>query len=132
MTVLTKKLVCGKRKTAIARISLKEGTGKITVNGREAPQYFHKRAALLHQLNMPFITTGSENRYDTVANIQGGGLSGQAGALRHAIAKSLNLIVPSYHKTLKDAKLLTRDPRKVQRKLYGHKKARKSFQFSKR
>lgn len=129
--MLTKKIITGRRKTSVARVRLKSGSGKIVVNGQDALLYF-KRSMLLGLLQQPLQLLDSEKKYDIFARLSGGGLSGQAGALRHAIARALDEIDPQQHRLLKTNKLLTRDDRKVQRKLFGHKKARKSFQFSKR
>lgn len=129
--MLTKKMVTGKRKTSIARIQISDGKGEITVNGRAADAYF-KRSTVVGYLKQPLVLTEMDKRLDVHARLNGGGLSGQAGALRHAIAKAVDEIEPKNHRLLKSKKLLTRDDRKVERKLFGHKKARKSFQFSKR
>jgi len=125
------KIITGRRKTAIARIRVKPGTGKILCNGVDYKDYF-KRKTLAAVVLKPLEATGKTSQYDILANLSGGGLSGQAGALRYSIARAIDDLTPSLRKTLKSQGLLTRDSRKVQRKLYGHKKARKSFQFSKR
>ncbi len=128
---LTEKLITGKRKTAIARIRIRKGSGRLQVNGSSAAAYF-KLQRLVTVIKRPIdLVEGAEN-YDITARINGGGPSGQANALRHAIARALSIIHPTKKKLLKDFNFITRDARKVQRKLFGHKKARKSFQFSKR
>jgi len=121
----------GKRKNAIARVWLKPGTGKITVNGRELAVYF-ARPVLRMMINQPFQVTNRIEQFDIVATVSGGGLSGQAGALRHGISKALTYFEPGLRPPLKAAGLLTRDSRVVERKKYGKAKARRSFQFSKR
>jgi small subunit ribosomal protein S9 len=121
----------GKRKNAVARVWLKPGTGKITVNGRELAVYF-ARPVLRMMINQPFQVTARVEQFDIVATVSGGGLSGQAGALRHGISKALTYFEPGLRPPLKAAGLLTRDSRVVERKKYGKAKARRSFQFSKR
>lgn len=121
----------GKRKDAVARVWLKPGTGKITVNGRELAVYF-ARPVLRMMINQPFQITSRIEQFDIVATVSGGGLSGQAGALRHGISKALTYFEPGLRPPLKAAGLLTRDSRVVERKKYGKAKARRSFQFSKR
>ena len=121
----------GKRKTSIARVWLKAGKGKITVNGKDYEAYF-RRPILQMVINQPFGVAKREGAYDVVATIIGGGLSGQAGALKHGISKALVLAEPELRSVIKQAGFLTRDSRVVERKHYGHKKARRSFQFSKR
>lgn len=121
----------GKRKDAVARVWIKAGTGKVTVNGREGNVYF-ARPVLQMLLNQPFATVGREGHFDVVCTVKGGGLSGQAGAVRHGISKALNLFDPSTRPALKSGGFLTRDSRVVERKKYGKRKARRSFQFSKR
>ena len=121
----------GKRKTSIARVWLKAGKGKITVNGKDYEAYF-RRPILQMVINQPFGVAKREGAYDVVATIIGGGLSGQAGALKHGISKALALAEPELRPVIKQAGFLTRDSRVVERKHYGHKKARRSFQFSKR
>ncbi len=120
----------GRRKNAIARVRLVPGTGKITVNGRDALSYFG-REALVNYAKAPFKVTDTVNHFDVIANCNGGGISGQAGALRHGIARAL-LEAGDYREDLKKAGMLTRDSRMVERKKYGLKKARKRPQFSKR
>lgn len=121
----------GKRKDAVARVWVKPGVGRITVNGKDQDQYF-ARPVLRLILNQPLEAVNREDQYDVFCTVKGGGLSGQAGAVRHGIAKALTLIDPSLRPTLKQGGYLTRDPRVVERKKYGRAKARRSFQFSKR
>lgn len=121
----------GKRKNAIARVWIKPGSGKITVNGREVESYF-ARPVLRMIINQPFSQVEREGQYDVVATVTGGGLSGQAGAVRHGISKALTYYEPALRGTLKSGGFLTRDARVVERKKYGRRKARRSFQFSKR
>ena len=121
----------GKRKNAIARVWIKPGNGKITVNGREQEVFF-ARPVLRMLLQQPFETADRVNQYDVVATVTGGGLSGQAGAVRHGISKALTYYEPTLRGVLKAGGFLTRDSRVVERKKYGKKKARRSFQFSKR
>jgi len=121
----------GRRKTSVARVYLIPGTGKITVNGKTDIDYF-TRETLTMIVSQPLKSVTAESKFDVVARLNGGGLSGQAGALRHGIARALIIADQNYRKTLKEAGYLTRDARKRERKKYGHKGARKSFQFSKR
>jgi small subunit ribosomal protein S9 len=121
----------GRRKNAIARVWVKPGTGKITVNGRDQTVYF-ARPTLRLVINQTFGITGREGQYDVVATVKGGGLSGQAGAVKHGIAQALTRYEPTLRGMVKAAGFLTRDSRVVERKKYGKAKARKSFQFSKR
>ncbi|NNE52811.1 MAG: 30S ribosomal protein S9 [Sulfitobacter sp.] len=121
----------GKRKDAIARVWIKPGSGKVTVNGKEQNTYF-ARPVLQMILAQPFGITNTEGQFDVYATVKGGGLSGQAGAVKHGISKALQLYDPSLRGALKAAGFLTRDSRVVERKKYGKAKARKSFQFSKR
>ena len=121
----------GRRKTSVARVRLMPGTGTITVNGRDAAAYFG-RAVLMTLVESPFKVSETEGRFDVIAKLEGGGLSGQAGALRHGIARALLQAGDEYRGELKKAGLLRRDPRMVERKKYGLKKARKKPQFSKR
>jgi small subunit ribosomal protein S9 len=121
----------GKRKSSIARVRLTPGTGQITVNGRVCSEYF-PRIALMNIVNEPLTDTDTLTTYDISANICGGGTTGQAGALRHGIARALEKIDPSRRLTLKQAGYLTRDARRKERKKYGQKGARARFQFSKR
>ncbi|MDD9978128.1 MAG: 30S ribosomal protein S9, partial [Boseongicola sp.] len=117
----------GKRKDAVARVWLKPGSGKVTVNGKELEAYF-ARPVLQMILRQPFQVTGVEGQFDVMATVKGGGLSGQAGAVKHGISKALQLYDPSLRGALKAAGFLTRDSRVVERKKYGKAKARKSFQ----
>jgi small subunit ribosomal protein S9 len=121
----------GKRKDAVARVWIKPGTGKITVNGREFPVYF-ARPVLQMVVQQPVVAVSREGQFDIVATVAGGGLSGQAGAVRHGISKALTYFEPGLRPTLKKGGFLTRDSRVVERKKYGRAKARRSFQFSKR
>ena len=121
----------GKRKDAVARVWVKAGSGKITVNGKPMNEYF-ARPVLQMILRQPFDVAGVAGQYDVVATVTGGGLSGQAGAVKHGISKALQLHEPSLRAALKAAGFLTRDSRVVERKKYGKAKARRSFQFSKR
>lgn len=121
----------GKRKDAVARVWIKPGSGKVVVNGRDMNVYF-ARPVLQMILRQPFTVAGVEGEFDVMATVKGGGLSGQAGAVKHGISKALQLYEPSLRGALKAAGFLTRDSRVVERKKYGKPKARKSFQFSKR
>ncbi len=121
----------GRRKDATARVWLKPGTGKVMVNGREQEVYF-ARPTLRLIINQPFAITEREGQYDVVATVRGGGLSGQAGAVKHGISQALTKYEPTLRATVKAAGFLTRDSRVVERKKYGRAKARRSFQFSKR
>ncbi len=121
----------GRRKDATARVWVKKGSGVVTVNGKKIDDYF-KRAVLRMVLNQPFEVTGSENEFDVVCTVTGGGLSGQAGAVKHGISRALQNYNPELRAALKKAGFLTRDSRVVERKKYGKAKARRSFQFSKR
>lgn len=126
------KLATGKRKRAIARISLKPGTGKVTINGKDVKDYVINRELLFKKLKMPFELTGTIDQFDIEATVKGGGVKSQVEALMYGIAKSLALANKSNRTNLKAAGLLSRDSRIKERKKYGRKKARKSFQFSKR
>jgi small subunit ribosomal protein S9 len=121
----------GKRKDAVARVWIKPGSGKVTVNGKDLNEYF-ARPVLQMILRQAFQVAGVEGQFDVMATVKGGGLSGQAGAVKHGISKALQLYDPSLRSALKAAGFLTRDSRVVERKKYGKAKARKSFQFSKR
>lgn len=121
----------GRRKDAVARVWLKPGTGKVVVNDREQDVYF-ARPTLRLIINQPFAITEREGQYDVIATVRGGGLSGQAGAVKHGVAQALTKYEPKLRTTVKAAGFLTRDSRVVERKKYGRAKARKSFQFSKR
>lgn len=121
----------GKRKNAIARVWLKRGSGKIVVNGRDINTYF-ARPVLQMIINQPFATSNRAGQYDVMCTVCGGGLSGQAGAVRHGISRALTYYEPDLRSALKASGFLTRDSRVVERKKYGKAKARRSFQFSKR
>jgi len=121
----------GRRKTAVARVWVKAGKGKIIVNDKDITEYF-ARSVLRMIINQPFAITKTEGQFDVICTAEGSGLTGQAGAVLLGISRALTNYNPDYRKALKDAGLLTRDSRKVERKKYGHKKARKRFQFSKR
>ncbi len=121
----------GRRKDAMARVWLKPGSGKITVNGRDQEVYF-ARPTLRLVINQPFDVAGRSGQYDVVCTVKGGGLSGQAGAVKHGIAQALSKFEPELRSSVKAAGFLTRDSRVVERKKYGRAKARRSFQFSKR
>ena len=125
------KYATGKRKTSIAKIWLKKGSGKIYVNGKSYEDYF-KRANHKMQLLRPFEIINQATSYDVRCNVKGGGLTGQVGAMVHGISKALLMFDEGLKQTLKKEKLTTRDSRSVERKKYGHRKARRSFQFSKR
>ena len=121
----------GKRKTAVARVRLMPGTGSITVNGKDVKDYFNRQTLTL-MVRSPLVETGTEARYDVIARIEGGGKSGQAGALKHGVARALVEADPSLKTDVKRAGHLSRDARMVERKKAGLKKARKRPQFSKR
>ena len=121
----------GRRKDAVARVWLKPGTGKIVVNGRDQEIYF-ARPSLRLVINQPFGVTERTGQYDVIATVKGGGLSGQAGAVKHGIAQALSKYEPLLRSAVKSEGFLTRDSRVVERKKYGRAKARRSFQFSKR
>lgn len=121
----------GRRKDAVARVWIKPGSGKITVNGRDQDVYF-ARPTLRLVINQPFGVADRTGQYDVVCTVKGGGLSGQAGAVKHGIAQALAKFEPALRGAVKAAGFLTRDPRVVERKKYGRAKARRSFQFSKR
>ena len=121
----------GRRKESTARVWVKRGTGKISINGKEMVNYF-ARPVLQMQLNFVFDVAERKDQFDVIATVKGGGLSGQAGAVRHGLSRALCLFEPDLRKPLKSAGMLTRDSRVVERKKYGRAKARKSFQFSKR
>ncbi len=125
------KYATGRRKTSIAKVWLKKGSGKIYVNGKNYENYF-KKANLKMQLLRPFEIINQSSEYDARCNVKGGGLTGQVGALVHGISKALLMFDSELKSTLKKEKLTTRDSRSVERKKYGHRKARRSFQFSKR
>jgi small subunit ribosomal protein S9 len=121
----------GRRKDAVARVWLKPGSGKITINGRDQEVYF-ARPTLRLVINQVFGVAGREGQYDVVCTVKGGGLSGQAGAVKHGIAQAITRYEPALRSPVKAAGFLTRDSRTVERKKYGRAKARRSFQFSKR
>jgi small subunit ribosomal protein S9 len=121
----------GRRKCAVARVFLREGTGKMLVNDLEVAQYF-KQEELAVKVRRPLLVTASENKYDILITVLGGGLNGQAGACAHGIARALSQVDPANHTALRTNGLLTRDPRMVERKKYGQAGARRRFQFSKR
>ena len=121
----------GKRKDAVARVWIKPGAGKVTVNTREVEVYF-ARPVLRMMIQQPLVAAARAGQYDVVCTVAGGGLSGQAGAVRHGISKALTFFEPDLRNILKKGGFLTRDSRVVERKKYGRAKARKSFQFSKR
>lgn len=121
----------GRRKDAVARVWIKPGTGKITINGRDQEVYF-ARPTLRLVINQPFGVAEREGQYDVICTVKGGGLSGQAGAVKHGISQALTRFEPVLRAPVKAAGFLTRDSRTVERKKYGKAKARRSFQFSKR
>jgi small subunit ribosomal protein S9 len=121
----------GKRKDAVARVWIMPGKGNITINDKSIDEYF-ARPVLKMVINQPFAITNRENEFDVICTVKGGGLSGQAGAIKHGISKALNEYEPELRTTLKSAGFLTRDDRVVERKKYGKAKARRSYQFSKR
>jgi len=121
----------GRRKSSVARVILRPGNGVITVNGRKCEEYIPSSLARL-DVSQPLVLTANENTFDISVNVQGGGLIGQAGAIRLGITRALLEVNPEYRKILKPAGLITRDPRVKERKKYGLKKARRAPQFSKR
>ena len=121
----------GRRKSSVARVRLVPGEGNIIINDRELTKYFGLKT-LEHIIKQPLEATETVGKYDVLANVVGGGISGQAGAIRHGIARALLKVDEEYRPTLKKAGLLTRDPREKERRKYGLKKARKASQFSKR
>ena len=121
----------GKRKDAVARVWIRQGSGNISINGKSSNDYF-ARPVLRMLINQPLIASDRKEQLDITCSVTGGGLSGQAGAVRHGISKALVLFEPELKKTLKSGGFLTRDSRVVERKKYGRRKARRSFQFSKR
>jgi small subunit ribosomal protein S9 len=131
MTSIQHNTTTGRRKRSVARVTLIPGKGKITVNKRELESYF-PRETLRMIIRQPLQLTGMMGKYDVIANVDGGGLSGQAGALRHGIARAIVALDTDLKSRLKKEGLLTRDPREVERKKYGLKGARRRFQFSKR
>ena len=125
------KYATGRRKKSIARVWVKKGSGIIHVNGKKMEDYF-KKQSLQTSINRPFFLSKRENEFDVRCSVKGGGLSGQAGAVIHGLSRALVLFEPELKPILKKEKLTTRDSRTVERKKYGHRKARRSFQFSKR
>ena len=121
----------GRRKTSVARVNLKEGKGNLRINDRTLDEYFGRETARMIVLQ-PFQLTQTTGNFDTEVNVQGGGISGQAGAIRHGITRALMLVSADYRVPLKKAGFVTRDPRAVERKKYGRHKARKRPQYSKR
>lgn len=121
----------GRRKNSIARVWVRPGNGKFVVNGRELSNYF-PRDAYVRLVNSPFVDTNCHGQYDVICTTKGGGTTGQAGAIRHGVARALDCLIPESHSALKSNGHLKRDPRVVERKKYGLRKARKSVQFSKR
>tara|TARA_Y100000994_G_C15650115_1_gene425015 strand:- start:221 stop:616 length:396 start_codon:yes stop_codon:yes gene_type:complete len=124
-------ITVGRRKSAVARVKVKNGNGKIIVNNRKPDEYF-KRESLVMMMNQPFTLVDLDSKYNFHINVYGGGLSGQAGAVRLGISRSLEKINPEFRSALKKAGMLVRDSRVVERKKYGQPGARKKFQFSKR
>ena len=124
-------ITVGRRKTAVARVKLIDGSGKVTVNNKEFEKYF-PIAVQREEILRPFEATATQGRYDVKVRVEGGGPTGQAGAIKLGIARSLVSMDEDHRQNLRNAGLLTRDPRMVERKKYGQKKARKRFQFSKR
>ena len=121
----------GRRKKSVARVRIYPGSGAITINGRDIDDYFGLDTLKLI-INQPYGVTGTEGKFDIVANVKGGGMSGQAGAIRHGLARALLTVDENYRSALKKAGFLTRDPRRKERKKYGLKAARRAPQFSKR
>jgi small subunit ribosomal protein S9 len=128
---LNRSYATGKRKESVARVWVKPGSGRITVNGKDMAEYF-ARPVLQMMIGQPFSVANVTGQFDVMCTVKGGGLSGQAGAVKHGISKALSLWDPQVRPALKTAGFLTRDPRVVERKKYGRAKARRSFQFSKR
>jgi small subunit ribosomal protein S9 len=121
----------GRRKTAVARVYLRDGSGKVTVNGKELTQYFPQGEHVL-MVRQPLMVTANENKFDVLINVYGGGSHGQAGACRHGLARALCQVDHTNYTSLRSNGYLTRDPRMVERKKYGQAGARRRFQFSKR
>jgi len=121
----------GRRKKSVARVRIVPGSGNVTINGRDIDDYFGLDT-LKYIINQPFAVTDTEGKFDVIANVRGGGFSGQAGAIRHGIARALVQVEPGYRAVLKRSGYLTRDSRMKERKKYGLKKARRAPQFSKR
>ena len=130
-STITRYMAVGRRKTSIARVVISAGTGNIKVNGMEADKYFLRETSSIY-IRMPLVTVDASDKVDVSANCNGGGKSGQAGALRMGIARALCKLDPDNRPSLAKAGLMTRDPRMVERKKYGQSGARKRFQFSKR
>jgi len=130
-TKKTKVLATGKRKTSVARVHLKDGSGKIVINGKDLSDYF-PRVLYRQQIIAPLEAVGELKKFDIKAKVEGGGLTGQAGAVSLGVARALVLYDEEYRALLRDKKLLTRDPRMVERKKYGLRKARRAPQYSKR
>ena len=130
-TAITRYIAVGRRKTSVARVTLTPGTGTITVNGMEADKYFLRETSSIY-IRMPLVTVDASSKVDIKANCNGGGKSGQAGALRMGIARCLCKLDPDNRPALAKSGMMTRDPRMVERKKYGQSGARKRFQFSKR
>jgi small subunit ribosomal protein S9 len=128
---MTDKIFVGRRKNAIARVYLRNGSGKVTVNDKEVEKYFPLKEHR-DNLMLPFVATETLGKYDVFANAAGGGISGQSDSIRLGISRALESINGDFRSSLKSGGLLKRDPRMVERKKYGQKKARKRFQFSKR
>ena len=128
----TRFIATGRRKSAIARVALKPGKGIFLINGKEPVMYLGNVSAYLNLIKKPLLAAQVEGKYDVIAQVHGGGISGQADAVRLGIARALLLVNPTNKAALKAEGLLTRDPREKERKKYGRKKARKRFQFSKR
>jgi len=128
----TRFLATGRRKSAIARVALKPGKGLFLINGKEPIKYLGNVSTYLNLIKKPLLAIQAENKYDIIAQVHGGGISGQADAVRLGIARALLLVNPENKAAMKSEGLLTRDPREKERKKYGRKKARKRFQFSKR
>lgn len=122
----------GRRKTSVARVYLRPGRGKMTINGKTSEQYFAKMPYIEEIIRAPLRETHAVSKYDIVVTVHGGGINGQAEAIRHGVARALQTANPAYRPALKSLGFLTRDSREVERKKYGQKKARKRFQFSKR
>ena len=131
MCIRDRSYATGKRKDAVARVWLKQGPGNIIINGKSSDDYF-ARPVLRMLINQPLVASDRKEQFDVICSVTGGGLSGQAGAVRHGISKALVLFEPELKKVLKSGGFLTRDSRVVERKKYGRRKARRSFQFSKR
>ncbi|WP_405001261.1 30S ribosomal protein S9 [Geochorda subterranea] len=125
-------LATGRRKESVARVSLVQGGGRILINGMDYQEYFRGHPSLLTLVRRPLEVVGAAGAFDVIANVRGGGTSGQAGAIAHGLARALEAVDPSWRSPLKSAGLLRRDPRMKERRKYGLKKARKAPQYSKR